>query len=71
MSIHISREIEEQLRRLAQARGADVDSLAQEAVQQYLIAAATTDLTPEEIAEAQARLAPELHDWRDDPDAAR
>jgi hypothetical protein len=56
MSLHISREIEEQLRRLAQARGSNVDELAQEAVQQYLVGCATSDVAAKDIAGSQGEL---------------
>ncbi len=71
MSIQISHDVEAQLRRLAQARGRDVDALAQEAVEQYLVASSITDVTAEEIAQSQARLSPELPEWSNDANAAR
>lgn len=71
MSIQISHDIEAQLRRLAQSRGRDVDALAQEAVEQYLIASSITDVTAEDIAQSQAKLSTELPEWSNDANAAR
>ncbi|MCI0364259.1 MAG: hypothetical protein L0219_10280 [Phycisphaerales bacterium] len=65
MSIHLSRDIEEQLRRLAKVRGCNVNALASEAIQLYLESSGITDVTPDQIAEAQAKLASELPGWTD------
>ena len=76
MTIHLSRDIEEQLRQLAKARGLNVEALAQEAVRQYLVSCSITDVTAEDIVQAQAILTPELPGWKDrpmdlDPDASQ
>jgi len=60
--------MEEQLRTLADRQGRDLDVLIQEAVRDYLVAAATNDLDAGEIAEAQLALTAELHGipgWKD------
>lgn len=76
MSIHLSRDIEEQLRRLANVRGANGDRLADEAVQRYLVSCAITDVSAEDMARSQAELTQELPQWQSpgtgfESDAAR
>jgi predicted transcriptional regulator len=60
VSIELSGSVEEQLRNLAARQGRDVAALVEDAVRQYLEAAAITDLEPSEVAEAQAALLGEL-----------
>lgn len=60
MTIHVSTFLEDALRRLAGSRGQDVDALVEEAIRQYLDAAAVTDVAPSEIASTQAALMGEL-----------
>ena len=69
VSIELSSSIEEQLRNLAARQGRDVSALVEDAVRQYLEAAAITDVEPSEVAEAQAALLRELPDvpvWKAD-----
>ena len=69
MSIELSGNVEEQLRGLALKQGRDVRTLVEEAVQQYLEAAAITDLEADEVAATQAALLGELPDiaeWQAD-----
>ena len=60
VSIELSSSVEEQLRNLAARQGRDVSALVEDAVRQYLEAAAITDVEPSEVAEAQAALLSEL-----------
>lgn len=60
MTLHLPTSIESDLRRLAERQGRDVESLAEEAIRQYLDAANITDLTPDQIGDLQMGLAPEL-----------
>jgi len=62
VSIELSTSVEEQLRKLAARQGRDVRALVEDAVRQYLEAAAITDVEPSEVAEAQAALLGELRD---------
>jgi predicted transcriptional regulator len=69
VSIELSSSVEEQLRNLAARQGRDVRALVEDAVRQYLQAAAITDVEPSEVAEAQAALLGELRDvpgWKAD-----
>jgi predicted transcriptional regulator len=69
VSIELSRSVEEQLRNLAARQGRDISALVEDAVRQYLEAAAITDVEPSEVAEAQAALLGELPDvpvWKAD-----
>jgi hypothetical protein len=50
MVIELSGRVEEQLQDLAGRQGRDVESLVDEAVREYLIASAITDLDAEEVA---------------------
>jgi predicted DNA-binding protein len=60
VSIELPGTVEEQLRNLAARQGRDVAALVEDAVRQYLEAAAITDLEASEVAEAQAALLGEL-----------
>jgi predicted transcriptional regulator len=60
MTIELTGYVEEQLRDLAGKQGRDVSMLVEEAVQDYLDAAAITDLDSSEIAETQVALLGEL-----------
>jgi len=67
MSIELPSTVEEQLRDLAVRQGRDIDSLIQEAIREYLEAAAITDLEPAEVAQAQVALVGELQgipEWK-------
>jgi predicted transcriptional regulator len=65
MSIELPVGVEEQLRTLAARQGRDVGVLVEEAVRQYLEAAAITDVDAGEVAETQAALLAELSDISD------
>lgn len=62
MTIELAGGVEEQLRDLASRQGRDVGTLVEEAVREYLEAAAITDLDPAEVAETQVALLAELRD---------
>lgn len=67
MSIELPGSVEEQLRTLAARQGRDVRALVEEAIRQYLEAAAITDLDANDVAEAQAALLgelPQVPDWK-------
>ncbi len=67
MSIELPVGIEEQLRTLAATQRRDVEALAEEAVRQYLEAAAITDIDADEVAETQDALLvelPDISDWK-------
>ena len=67
MSIELPGSIEEQLRSLAARQGRDVRTLVEEAIRQYLEAAAITDVDANELAEVQAVLLgelPHIPDWK-------
>lgn len=67
MSIDLPGSVEEQLRELAARQGRDVRALVEDAIRQYLEAAAITDLGANDVAEAQAALLGELQhvpDWK-------
>ena len=49
MTVHVPASIEDQIKRLAQKQGRDVQVLLEEALRQYLEAAAITDVTPEQL----------------------
>ena len=60
--------METRLRDLASKQGRNVGALVEEAVREYLEAAAITDLEPAEVAEAQVALVGELGElpeWQD------
>jgi hypothetical protein len=56
MVVELAGRVEEQLQDLAGKQGRDVGSLVVEAVQEYLVAAAITDLDAEEVAATQEAL---------------
>lgn len=60
MVVRLPKTLEEWLKRYAEHSGRDVPSVLEDAVRKYLEAAAATDVSAEDIAETQARLAPEL-----------
>lgn len=67
MSIELPIGVEEQLRGLAATQGRDVVELVEEALLQYLEAAAITDVAADEVADAQAALIaelPKISDWK-------
>ncbi len=68
MTIELAASVEEQLQDLASRQGRNIDVLVEEAVRDYLEAAAITDLDPAEVAEAQVALLGELAEipaWKD------
>jgi predicted transcriptional regulator len=65
VSIELPGTVEQQLRTLAAKQGRDVRALVEEAIRQYLEAAAITDLNADDVAEAQAALLCELPHFRD------
>jgi hypothetical protein len=62
MTIELTGRVEEQLRDLAGKQGRDIGVLVEEAVQDYLDAAAITDLDSSAVAETQMALLGELHE---------
>ena len=69
VSIDLSNSLEEQLRNLAAREGREISALVEDAIRQYLEAAAITDVEPSEVAEAQATLLRELPEvvvWKAD-----
>ena len=60
MTIDLPSVVEEQLRDLAKRQNRDIAELIEDAVRQYLEAAAITDLDPNQVAETQAKLLSEL-----------
>jgi hypothetical protein len=60
MVIDLSTHLEDELRRLAGLWGKDVEALVEEAVRQYLDAAAITDVSSDDVAATQASLMSEL-----------
>jgi predicted transcriptional regulator len=60
MTIDLPSVIEEQLRDLAKKQNRDIAELIEDAIRQYLEAAAITDLDPNQVAETQAKLLSEL-----------
>jgi len=70
MTFELPTTLETELRTRAEKEGRDVRSVVEDAVRQYLEAAAITDLQPEDAAAAQTALAGELSDvseWKDPP----
>lgn len=61
MVVNVSDDLAGALRKRAQNEGRDIGSLVEEAVREYLISSAITDLSPEQIGEAQLALLPELN----------
>jgi predicted transcriptional regulator len=60
MTIDLPSVVEEQLRDLAKRQNRDIAELIEEAVRQYLEAAAITDIEPTQVAATQAALLSEL-----------
>ena len=60
MTIDLSGQLEDRLRRLAEAQGRTLEKVIEEAIRQYLDADAITDLQPGHIAATQEKLAEEL-----------
>jgi len=69
MTIELPASVEKELNHLAVMQHRDIDELVEEAVRQYLEAAAISDLDSSAIGEAQVKLAGELRDvneWKSD-----
>jgi len=67
VSIDLPSSVEAQLRTLAKEQGRDVRALVEEAIRQYLEAAAITDVDATDVAAAQDALLgelPALSDWK-------
>jgi predicted transcriptional regulator len=60
MTIDLPSVVEDQLRDLAKRQDRDIAELIEDAVRQYLEAAAITDVDPNQVAETQAELLGEL-----------
>ena len=60
VTVELPKKVEDDLRVLARRQGRSIDVLLEEAVEQYLEAAAITDTTPDEIAATQEALLGEL-----------
>jgi len=60
MTINLPSVVEDQLRDLAKRQNRDIAELIEDAVRQYLEAAAITDVDPNQVAETQAELLGEL-----------
>lgn len=60
MAVELPKKVEDNLRILAKRQGRSIDILLEEAVEQYLEAAAITDTTPREVAATQETLLGEL-----------
>lgn len=68
MTVKLPRTLEEELRALAVRQGRDVVRLVEDAVRDYLEAAAITEVDETEVAETQERLVGELRGfpaWKD------
>jgi len=69
VTIEFPSNIEEQLRNLAAKQGRDVRTIVEEAVHQYLVTLAITDLDATQVAETQAALLgelPKISKWKAD-----
>ena len=67
MTIDLTGRVEEQLRDLALRQGRDISVLVEEALQEYLAAAAITDLDPAAVAESQVAMLGEFRgvpEWK-------
>lgn len=60
MTIDLPSIVEQQLRDLAKRQNRDIAEVIEDAVRQYLEAAAITDLDPNQVAETQTQLVTEL-----------
>lgn len=68
MTIRLSDQLAEQLQRIAADQRRDVDALVEEAVRDYLVWTATTDVDSTAVGRTQMTLAAELRDpgtWGD------
>ena len=65
MTVELPAKVEEDLRVLARQQGRSIDALLEEAIEQYLQAAAITDTTPDEVAATQEAL---LREWPQTPE---
>lgn len=62
MTIELPASVEQELRNFAVTENRDLREVVEDAVRQYLEAAAITDLEPGDVAAAQVKLAGELRD---------
>ena len=60
MTIDLPSTIEERLRDLAKRQNREIGELVEDAVRQYLEAAAITDVDPNQVADTQTKLLREL-----------
>jgi len=60
MVVNISQNLVEALRKRAEAEGRDLGDVIEDAVREYLVSTSITDLSPEQIAETQMAMMPEL-----------
>ena len=60
MTINLPSVVEKKLRDLAKRQNRDIAELIEDAVRQYLEAAAITDVDPNQVAESQTKLLSEL-----------
>jgi predicted transcriptional regulator len=60
VTIDLPSVVEKQLRDLAKKQNRDITELIEDAIRQYLEAAAITDVNPNQVAETQAKLLSEL-----------
>lgn len=68
MTIELTARVEKELRDLAGTQSREISELVEEAIRQYLEAAAITDLEAAEVAEAQVKMAGEFRGvpgWKD------
>lgn len=68
MTIELSGNVEKQLRNLAASQGREIGDIVEEAVLEYLEAAAITDVQADEIGESQMTMLGELRGvpgWKD------
>lgn len=70
MTIELPQAIETELRTVAAKQGRDILAVVEDAVQQYLVGAAITDLDPANVAATQISVLGELaasSNWHGDP----
>lgn len=60
MTINLADSLEQQVRSLAAAQGRDIQAVIEEAVRDYLVSAAITDVEPDDLAQSQLAMLPEL-----------
>jgi predicted transcriptional regulator len=60
VTVNLPSVVEEQLRDLAKKQNRDIGELIEDAIRQYLEAAAITDVDPNQVAETQTELLTEL-----------